>query len=255
MKIVDINSDIGESFGSYTIGNDEAVLQSISSANIACGWHGGDPLVMSNTVKNAKLNNVAIGAHPGFNDLIGFGRRNMEVSPEAFKAYIQYQLGALSGFAKASNVKLQHVKAHGAMYNMAATRRDLAAALAEAVYEVDPSLIILGLANSVMLEEAQNIGLKTASEVFADRAYTKEGTLVPRSQPGAVIHDADQAIERTVKMVKEGIVMANTGEWINIEAHSICVHGDNPEAVAFVSRIRKALIDEGIQIAPLGEWL
>lgn len=255
MKIVDMNSDLGESFGLYTIGNDRAVLEQITSANIACGWHGGDPLIMRETVAIAREKGVAVGAHPGFNDLMGFGRRNMDVTPREFKAYIQYQIGALSGMASAEGMTLQHVKVHGAMYNMAAGRLELARALAEAVYEVDPSLILMGLAHSHMITEGQKLQLKTASEVFADRAYTQEGLLVPRQVDGAVIHDAQVAIERTVKMVKEGVVQAITGEWIPIEAQSICVHGDNPEALVFVSQIKAALLRENIQVQPLGAWL
>ncbi len=255
MKIVDLNSDLGESFGLYTIGNDRAVLEQISSANIACGWHGGDPLMMRETVAIAKEKGVAIGAHPGFNDLIGFGRRDMDVTPREFKAYIQYQIGALSGIASAEGMTLQHVKVHGAMYNMAAARPELAKALAEAIYEVDPSLILMGLANSHMITEGEKLQLKTASEVFADRAYTREGLLVPRHMDGAVIHDSHIAIERTVKMIKDGVVEAITGEWIPIKVQSICVHGDNPKALVFVSQIKAALLRENIQIQSLGAWL
>ena len=211
MYKVDLNSDLGESFGAYTIGLDKEVIAHISSANVACGYHAGDPLVMDATVLAAKEAGVAVGAHPGYPDLIGFGRRNIACSPKDAKAYVKYQLGALMAFCKAHGVKMQHCKPHGALYNQAAKDPALAAAIAEAVYEVDPELILLGLANSHLITEAEKVGLKTASEVFADRAYQADGSLVPRSKPGAVIHDKDEAIARTIRMVKEGKVTAITG--------------------------------------------
>ena len=251
MYKVDLNSDLGESFGNYTIGLDEAVIAHISSANIACGYHAGDPLVMDKTVAACKAANVAVGAHPGYPDLIGFGRRNLACSPKDAKAYVKYQLGALMAFTRAHGVKFQHCKPHGALYNMAAKDPALARAIAEAVYEVDPDIILLGLANSCSIEEAKKVGLRVASEVFADRAYQPDGSLVPRSKPGAVIHDKDEAIARTVRMVKEGKVTAITGEEVPLTADSICVHGDNPSAVEFVKNIRAKLIEEGVTIAPL----
>ena len=253
MYKVDLNSDLGESFGAYTIGLDKEVIAHISSANVACGFHAGDPLVMEKTVGLAREAGVEVGAHPGYPDLIGFGRRNIACAPGDAKAYVKYQIGALAAFAKAAGMKLQHVKPHGALYNMAGKDPALAAAIAEAVYEVDPELILLGLANSHLIYEAEKIGLKTASEVFADRAYQADGSLVPRSKPGAVIHDKDEAIARTVKMVKEGIVIAITGEEVPLKADSICVHGDNPSAVEFVKNIRAKLTEEGVIIAPIKE--
>ena len=248
---VDLNSDLGESFGAYTIGLDQEVIQYVSSANVACGYHAGDPLVMSRTVAAAKAAGVAVGAHPGYPDLMGFGRRNMVCSPQEVKAYVQYQMGALMAFTAAAGLRLQHCKPHGSLYNMAARDMDLALAIAQGVAAVDKDVILLGLAGSKLLEAGRQAGLRVASEVFADRAYQADGSLVPRSQPGAVLHDKDATIARTVRMVKNGTVTAITGEEIPIAADSICVHGDNPSAVEFVKSIRAALEAEGVAIAPL----
>lgn len=251
MYHVDLNSDLGESFGSYSIGMDEEILKYVSSANIACGWHAGDPMVMEKTVEMAKRYGVAIGAHPGFPDRMGFGRRDMAVTPSEAKAYIKYQLGALYGFTSSYGVKIQHVKPHGALYNMAAVNEKLAVAICEAVYEVDKDIIVMGLAGSKMIESAKNIGLKAANEVFADRAYNDDGTLVSRSVEGSVIEDKAAAIRRVVKMVKERKVESINGRDITIEADSICVHGDNPKALAFVKSITGALTRQGIKITSL----
>lgn len=253
MYKVDLNSDLGESFGAYKIGLDDEVVKYVTSVNVACGYHAGDPVVMNKTVAMAKEHGVAVGAHPGFPDLMGFGRRNMVVSPAEAKAYTQYQVGALSAFCKANGISLQHVKPHGAFYNMAAKDIALATAIAEGVASVNSDLIFMGLAGSLMLTAAKNAGLRTASEVFADRAYQADGTLVPRSKPGAVIHDTDVAIARTIRMVKEGKVTAITGEEVEIAADSICVHGDNVSAVEFVKNIRARLEAEGVTLAPLSE--
>jgi len=251
MNLVDLNSDLGESFGAYTIGLDSEVIRHVSSVNVACGYHAGDPLVMAQTVAMAKEAGVAIGAHPGFPDLMGFGRRNMVCSPKEAKAYVQYQMGALLAFTAAAGVKLQHVKPHGALYNMAGKDMDLASAIAEGIAEVDRDVILLGLAGSKMIEAGRAAGLRVASEVFADRAYQADGSLVPRKQPSAVIHDKDEAIRRTVRMVMEGKVTAITGEEVSISADSICVHGDNPSAVEFVKNIRAAMEAQGVKIAPI----
>lgn len=253
MYKVDLNSDLGESFGAYTMGMDAAVIAHVSSANVACGCHAGDPLVMEQTVAAAHAVGAAVGAHPGYPDLVGFGRRNMACTPKEVKAYVQYQMGALMAFTNAHGMKLQHCKPHGALYNTAAKDMDLAMAIAEAVYSVDKDVILLGLAGSKMLEAGRHIGLRVASEVFADRAYQADGSLVPRSKPGAVIHDKDEAIARTVRMVKDGKVTAITGEEISIDAHSICVHGDNPSAVEFVKSIRAKLEADGVTIAPIAD--
>ena len=251
MYKVDLNSDLGESFGAYTIGMDSEILKYVSSANVACGFHAGDPLVMGKTVELAKAAGTAIGAHPGFPDLVGFGRRNLAASPAEAKADVKYQLGALHAFTKSSGVRLQHVKPHGALYNMAAVDMKLALAICEAVAEVDSSIILLGLANSKMLEAGREVGLKVASEVFADRAYLEDGNLVPRRQEGAVIHDKDLAIKRVIGMVTQGKVESITGKEIEIKADSICVHGDNPSALEFVSNIRTELQKNGVEICNL----
>lgn len=251
MYKVDLNSDLGESFGNYTLGMDEEILKYVSSANIACGWHAGDAVVMDRTVALAKRYGTAIGAHPGFPDLVGFGRRNMAVTPAEAKAYVKYQLGALMAFAAAAGLKVAHVKPHGALYNMAAVDHALALAMCEAVYEVDPSIVFMGLANSEMIRAAGETGLRAASEVFADRAYNDDGTLVSRKLPGAVIKDEEAAIGRAVRMVKEGRVESVNGKDIAIRADSVCVHGDNPKALAFVKRIREMFAAEGIEVKSL----
>lgn len=255
MYRVDLNSDIGESFGEYKLGLDEEVAKYISSANIACGWHAGDPMIMSKTVDIANRENIAIGAHPGFPDLMGFGRREMKITAEEAKCYIKYQLGALWAISKSKNLNLQHVKVHGAFYNMAANDLELSEAIAQAIYEVDKNLILVGLANSEMIKAGKKIGLKVANEVFADRAYNSDGTLVSRKNEGAVIHDKSVAIERVVRMVKEGKVTAITGEDIVIQADTICVHGDNPQAVVFVEAIRNTLKSEGVEVVPMGSFV
>ncbi|MBN2897316.1 MAG: LamB/YcsF family protein [Clostridia bacterium] len=248
---IDLNSDLGESFGSYKIGMDDAIIRLVSSVNIACGWHAGDANVMADTVKKAIESNVGIGCHPGFPDLMGFGRRVMAVSPKELKNYVKYQIGALNAFVTSEGGRLQHVKPHGAMYNMAAKDKAMADAIAEAIYEVDPSLILMGLSGSQLLESGKAMGLKTASEVFADRAYQRDGSLVPRSQEGAVIHDKEQAVSQVVQMIKDGTVTAITGETIAIEAESICVHGDNEKALEFVELIHRRLEAEKIEIGAL----
>lgn len=252
---VDLNADLGESFGAYTIGMDSEVLRYITSANVACGFHAGDPVVMQKTVAMAAQQKTAVGAHPGYPDLMGFGRRNMTVSPDEACAYIQYQVGALTAFTKACGVRLQHVKPHGAFYNMAAVNDTLAEAICRGIYAVDPDLIMLGLAGSAHIRAAQKIGLRVASEVFADRGYMDDGTLVPRRMEGAVIHDRKQAIARTVRMVKEGCVETVSGNVIPIRADSICVHGDNPDAIGFVRDIRDALEREGITVTSIADVL
>jgi len=251
MYKIDINSDLGESFGAYSIGGDREVIKYVSSANIACGFHAGDPVVMQNTVLAAKAAGTAIGAHPGYYDLMGFGRRNMTITFEEAKAYMKYQIGALMAFTQSAGLKMQHVKPHGALYNMAAVDKNLARAIAEAIAEVDGGLILMGLSGSKMLDEGRACGLRVASEVFADRAYMEDGTLVPRSQPGSVIHDTELAVSRVIGMVKNGKVESITGKEITIQADSICVHGDNAEALAFVQGIRETLIKNGVEITNL----
>lgn len=254
-KYVDLNSDMGESYGAYKIGMDEEVLKHVSSANVACGWHAGDPMVMRKTVEIACKEGVGIGAHPGFPDLLGFGRRNMSISADEAKQYTIYQVGALDGFVRAVGGKMQHVKPHGAFYNMAAKDAKLSKAIIDGIWEVNRDLIVLGLAGSEMVKAAMDKGLKVANEVFADRAYNPDGTLVSRSLPGSMIHDKNLAISRVIRMVNEGKVTAINGEDIDIKADSICVHGDNPEAVEFVRLIREALIKSGVSVKPLHEFI
>ena len=250
MKI-DLNCDLGESFGAYKLGLDDQVLPYISSANVACGFHASDPVVMDKTVARAKDAGVAVGAHPGYPDLQGFGRRNMTIPPREVKAMVMYQIGALQAFCTAHGMTLQHVKPHGALYNMAGKDEALAMAICEAIQEVDDSLILLGLSGSKLLEAADKIGLRSAREVFADRAYEEDGSLVARTKPGAMITDEDEAVTRVIRMIREGKVTAVTGKDIPIRADSVCVHGDSPKALAFVQKIRTALTTEHIQIVPL----
>jgi UPF0271 protein len=248
MTKVDLNSDLGESFGAYTLGMDERILELISSCNIACGFHAGDPGVMEKTVRLALKNNTAIGAHPGLPDLAGFGRRNMAVTPKEVYAMMVYQIGALAAFVRAEGGSLQHVKPHGALYNMAAVDEKLAEAAAEAVYKVDPELIFFGLAGSWMIKKAEQIGLKTAQEVFADRTYQQDGTLTPRRQDGAMITSEDAALDQVLGMIKKGTVKTLQGELISIKADTICVHGDGEKALLFTRRIKEKLIAEGVTI-------
>lgn len=252
---VDLNSDVGESYGVYKLGLDEDVLKYVSSVNIACGWHAGDPMVMEKTIALAKKNKLGIGAHPGYPDLIGFGRRNMDVTPREVRNYLVYQIGALTAFAQAAGTTLQHIKLHGAFYNMVSANEVLAKEAAKAIYDVDKNLIVLALAGSELVKAAKESGLKVAEEVFADRAYNSNGSLVSRKLPGAVIHDKDAAILRVKRMVIEGKVTAIDGTDININANSICVHGDNPEAVSFVRLIREKLETDGIQVKPIKDFI
>ena len=248
---VDLNSDLGESFGAYRIGCDEEILSLVTSANVACGWHAGDPVVLDRTLAMAKEKGVAAGAHPGYPDLMGFGRRDMKLSPEEVYVYVLYQLGAFAAFAKKNGLEVQHLKAHGAMYNAAGKDIRLALAVCRAVKDFDPGIILLGLSGSKLMEAAEELGLKAASEIFADRAYEEDGSLVDRRKPGAMIEDEEEAIRRVVRMVKEGKVKAITGKDVSVKADSICVHGDGPKALAFARRIRAELTAEGIELAPL----
>lgn len=255
MYKVDLNCDLGESFGNYKIGHDEEVIQFISSANVACGFHASDPMIMDETVKMAKKSGVAIGAHPGLPDLIGFGRRRMDIGIKEAKTMIQYQIGALDAFCKANNIKMSHVKPHGALYNMAGKDLELSIAICEGIKSVNPNLILLALSGSKMIEAAKITELKYASEVFADRAYNDDGSLVDRKINGAVITDEDEAIKRVVKMIKEGKVTSINGNEIEINAQSICVHGDGIKAVEFARKIRQKLESENIEICSLDKWI
>ncbi|MGI6070050.1 MAG: LamB/YcsF family protein [Blautia sp.] len=253
MYRVDLNSDLGESFGRYTLGMDDKVIPLITSANVACGFHASDPVVMEKTIAMAKEAGIRVGAHPGYPDLMGFGRRNMKVSPAEAKAYTLYQIGALDAFCKAKGMKLQHVKPHGAFYNMAAKDYELSKGICEAVREYDKDLIVLALSGGELARAAMDMGLRTAMEVFADRAYEEDGTLVDRRKEGSMVTDEDVAIARVVRMVKEQKVTAITGKDIPIRADSICVHGDGAKALAFVEKIRKTFEAEGIEICALDQ--
>ena len=252
---VDLNSDLGESFGAYRIGCDEQVLSEVTSANVACGWHAGDPMVLDRTLALAKAKGVSVGAHPGYPDLLGFGRRDMKLTPDEEYAYTLYQLGAFAAFAKRHGLEVQHLKAHGAMYNAAGKDIALARAICRAVKDFDPQIILLGLSGSKLIEAAEEMGLKAASEIFADRAYEEDGSLVNRKKPGAMIEDEEEAIARVVRMVKEGKVAAVTGKDVPVKADSICVHGDGPKALEFTRRIRERLTGEGVALLPLGAFV
>ena len=248
---IDFNCDMGESFGMYKMGFDEEVIKHITSANIACGFHAGDPNWMRHTVKLAERNGVAVGAHPSFPDLSGFGRRNMVVSPEEARNDVIYQMGALQAFT--SDRKLQHVKPHGAMYNMAVADEELARAICEAVLEVDEDVALLALAGSGWIDIAEDMGLRVGREIFADRALNPDGTLVSRSAPGSVIHDTNEVVERSLRMVRDGKAKAINGDIIDVHADSLCLHGDTPGAVEMARALKQALEDESIEIKPLGE--
>lgn len=248
MYQIDLNCDLGESFGRYTLGMDEEIIPYISSANIACGYHASDPVIMEKTVHMAKENGVHVGAHTGFPDLLGFGRRNMILTPKEAKTYTMYQIGALEGFCRAAGVSLHHVKPHGAFYNMAAKDFDLALAICEAIAAIDSNIILLGLSNSQMEKAAKTVGITFKNEVFADRAYDDDATLVARGKPGAMIENEELAITRVTQMIKKGSITSINGKEIDIKADSVCVHGDGVNALAFVKRIRQTLKEEGIEV-------
>lgn len=248
MLSVDLNCDLGESYGLFKIGNDNEVLKHITSANIACGYHAGDHNVMMETVKMAKAYGVKIGAHPGFPDLHGFGRREMKMSAQEIYNLTVYQIGALAAIAKTCETKVVHVKPHGALYNMAAKDKSIADAVASAVADADPRLILFGLAGSWLVKAGEEKGLQVAHEVFADRTYQPDGSLTPRSQSDAMIHDPDLAINRVIRMIREGKVEAVDGTDIEIKADTICIHGDEPRALDFAVRLKEALKGEGIEV-------
>lgn len=254
-RTIDLNSDLGESFGAYTIGSDEAMMPEITSANVACGVHGGDPVVMERTVRLAREHGVGIGAHPGFPDLAGFGRREMRLSLAELRTTVIYQIGALWAFARAQGAALQHVKGHGALYNMAVDDAAQSRAIAEAVRSVDPDLILVVLHGTVMERASREAGLRVAREAFADRAYTPAGTLVSRSQPHALITDPDAVARRVVRMATEGVVEAVDGTELRLTPDTICFHGDTPGAPRLVRAAREALRRAGVDVAPMGRWL
>jgi UPF0271 protein len=250
MKTIDLNSDLGESYGAWRMGDDAAMLEVVSSANVACGFHAGDPAGILRTVKAAAERGVAIGAHVSYPDLAGFGRRDMDIAPADLTADVVYQVGALSGLAAAVGSKVRYVKPHGALYNRIAVDAVQGAAVIAALKAVDPTLVLMGLAGAPILDQARAAGLAVVAEAYADRAYTPAGHLVPRREAGAVLHDASLIAARMVRLATEGVVEAIDGSVIRIDAQSICVHGDSPGAVAIAREVRGRLEAAGIAIAP-----
>src|SRR2546428_5805138 len=249
MKRIDLNCDMGESYGAWKMGADAEVMPFISSANIACGFHGGDPATIRQTVKLAVDHGVAIGAHPSLPDLQGFGRRVMKISPQDMYDLVVYQAGALEAFARAAGARLHHVKCHGALYNMAANDEALSEAMARAVKDLGSGVILYALSGSKSLSIAKSAGVRVAGEVFADRGYSDDGTLAPRGKPGAMIEDANLAAERALAMIEKGYVTSLSGKPVPVSADTLCLHGDQPGAVAFAKAIRKIFSEKGIAVA------
>jgi len=249
---VDLNCDMGESFGAWSTGADAEVLEHVTSANIACGFHAGDPAVMHRTVAAAVGRGVAVGAHPSLPDLQGFGRRVMGITPNEAYDLVLYQIGALAGFCRALGGRLSHVKAHGALYNMAAKDAVLADAIASATRDFDPSLVLFGLAGGELVRAGRRIGLRVANEVFADRTYQPDGSLTPRNKPHAMIHDLPVALGQVERMMRDGTVLALDGSEVTVEAETICVHGDEPGAAIFARELRALLDRIGVSVRPAG---
>jgi len=249
---IDINSDMGESFGAYTIGHDAGLLKAITSANVAAGFHAGDPSVLRDTIRAAKQHGVAVGAHPGFPDLVGFGRRELNVTTREAEDMVLYQIAAVAGVAGAEGVKVQHVKPHGALFNMAVRNAELSAAIARAVAAFDKTLILFGLPGSEILAAGRAAGLRVAAEVFADRAYEPDGSLASRRKPNAVIHDPDAVVSRAVRMAKEKTVVAIDGSVVTLDADTMCVHGDTPGSDRLAAKIRAGLEAAGVTVKAIG---
>ncbi len=253
---VDINCDLGESYGSFKVGSDTQIMKYITSANVACGFHAGDPVTIEQTITTAKKHNVAVGAHPGYPDLMGFGRREMQLTGTEARNYVIYQVSALQGFAKVAGISIQHVKPHGAMYNTALKNEELAKAIAEAVKELNRGLIIFAPRKSAMAKEAAKAGLRVAYEFFADRAYNMDGSLVSRKQFNALIEEPAKVVARAVRAVKENVVEAVNGETVELgEVHTICVHGDTPAAVKLVEALHKGLTKAGVEVKPVSDFI
>ncbi len=249
---IDVNADVGESFGAYTMGDDAALMASITSANVAAGFHGGDPSVLRTTIRLARRRGVAVGAHPGLPDLAGFGRREMRISAAEAEDLVLYQVAAVAGVARAEGLALQHVKPHGALFHMAARSADLAAAVARAVAACDRGLVLFGPPGSKLLEAGRAHGLRVAVEAFADRGYEADGSLTPRGSPGALIDDPGTLVQRAVRMVTERTVEAADGTLLPIEPDSLCVHGDTPNAARLAARLRQGLEEAGIVVKAVG---
>ena len=250
---IDINSDMGESFGAYKLGRDEEVMSFITSANIACGWHAGDPMVMEQTVRLAKEKGVAVGAHPGYPDLMGFGRRRMDLTLNEIENYLLYQMGALYAFAKAHGLPLQHVKAHGSLGNLAIVDLEVAKTIARAALRFGKDTIFVALTGTIMVQAAKEVGVRFVEEVYADRVYNPDGTLQSRKIPGSVIHDSEKAARHALTMVREGYVVAHDGTKVKVKPESICVHGDTPGAVAILQKIREELRKASVAVKPMGQ--
>lgn len=250
---IDLNADVGESFGAYSIGHDSALMCSITSANIAAGFHGGDPSVIRGTIRMAKERGVAIGAHPGFPDLVGFGRRELRVSPQEAEDFVLYQVAAVAGMAAAEGAKLRHVKPHGALYNMAARDAGLASAIARAVAAIDRSLVLFGLPNSELLKAGRAVGLIVAAEGFADRAYEPDGSLTARRRAGSVIDDPDVVVARALGLVKEHSLVAVDGTRLILHIDTICIHGDTPAADELAAKLRDGLTSAGVTVKAIGD--
>lgn len=248
MQSIDLNCDLGESYGQWTLGDDAAILPLVTSANVACGFHAGSPDVIFSTLRAAAASGVAVGAHVAYPDLAGFGRRNMDLSRDELFADVIYQIGALQGLAAAAGTRVRYVKPHGALYNTIANDERQARAVIEAIGAVDPGLPLVGLAGSRILTLARSAGLKTVAEAFADRAYHRDGTLVSRRTPGAVLHDPQQVAQRTLRMLRDGGVTSIEGEFTPVDADSLCVHGDSPGAIDMARRIRECLEESGITV-------
>lgn len=249
-RMIDLNSDLGEGYGAWTMGDDAAMLDIVSSANVACGFHAGDPLTIRATVAQAAARSVAVGAHVSYPDRVGFGRRPMDVTSAELTADVIYQIGALQGIARAAGTRVTYVKPHGALYNTIATDARQADAVIAAIREIDPSLVLMALAGAPILGRAADAGLATVAEAFGDRAYTPDGQLVSRREPGAVLHDADAVAARMLRLATEGVIEAIDGSVLRLQAGSICVHGDSAGAVDMARRIREELVAGGVTIAP-----
>lgn len=251
MYKIDLNSDVAESFGDYRIGNDDEIFKHITTANVACGWHAGDPMIMDHAMQLAKKYNVQVGAHPGCPDMMGFGRRKMLLSPEEVKNYTKYQIGALKAFTDSYGIKLTHMVPHGSWGGLSQTDYEFCEALCQGVYEVDKTIRIHYIAGTLLGEVAKSKGMDTASIIFADRAYMEDGKLAPRSMENSVIKDEELAISRCVKMIKEKKVIAITGKEIDMHGDTLCVHGDGEKALLFLLKIRERFEQEGIKITSL----
>jgi len=253
LERIDINCDLGESFGVYTLGRDPEVMDYISSANIACGWHAGDAMIMEQTVRLAKEKGIAVGAHPGYPDLMGFGRRRMELTPREIENYLLYQMGALFAFARAHGLSLQHVKPHGALSNEAFVDLEISKTIARAAARFSEEIILIALAGTVMTQAAKEVGLPFVEEGYADRVYNPDGTLRSRKTPGSIIDDPEKAAGQALTMIQEGYVIAYDGTKVKVRPGTLCVHGDTPHALPILQRIREALRKASIAVKPMGQ--